>query len=211
MLRKLLGVVGWLGVTALGAAGCASGDGGAGGSGAGGGGGGGAGGAPVYTHPLLNQECPASQETEACYVCEDENCCDSFAACANDPECVALQGCLAGCADSACWDQCHVDHAAGVAAWGARVGCVLVLCMEHGVCNQGSLSDCRRCENTQCGDAFVACSADADCYMISECVADCAVGDQPCAQACIDLHPAGAQLYDEYTLCTAGRCADSCN
>lgn len=210
MLRKLLGVVGWLGVTALGAAGCASGDdGGAGGSGAGGSGGAGA--APVYTHPLLNQECAAPVETAPCAACEEQHCCDSFTACVDNAECGALQGCLNTCTDSACWDQCHVDHAAGVATWGARVGCVLVFCMEQGVCNPDPLTDCDRCHNLQCGDAFVACSADAACYLISQCVAGCAVGDQPCAQACIDANPAGAQLFDEYTLCLAGRCADSCN
>src|SRR5271165_733548 len=46
---------------------------------------------------VLGQHCPQQTDTTPCYTCEDNFCCDTYAACHEDPDCVAYLDCLLNC------------------------------------------------------------------------------------------------------------------
>jgi hypothetical protein len=169
-------------------------------------------GVTIYAHPLLNQDCPASMDPNACFACEDTHCCETYAACEANAECDVLVQCLQACpvSDDACWSQCLADHPTGIADLGARLGCVLIYCGEQGLCNDNPLSSCERCVNTRCGDLFMTCWSDAECYLLSDCAASCPTGDGACIDGCVAAHPAGEQKFNDYSVCSTQSCAAEC-
>ncbi len=163
------------------------------------------------THPLLNQDCPASQEVNACFKCEDEHCCETYAACKSDPECDALVTCIQACPDAtydACKADCEAAHPAGVAGFGARLGCLMVLCVEP--CAGVPPTPCAECVNTRCGDEFITCWSNPECYHLFDCTTPCSPDDQPCFDACFAAHPAGVQDFNNYALCSTQACSAEC-
>jgi len=169
-------------------------------------------GAPENTHPLLNQECAPSSDPNACFACEDEHCCETYAACEAGAECDALVECIRACPDAgfdACKTQCEADHPAGVAGYGARIGCLLVFCADADACGNVPLDGCSKCINAKCADEFIACWANPECYLLSECSVPCGA-DEACIEACGAAHPDGAQAFGDYALCGTQACSAEC-
>jgi hypothetical protein len=157
---------------------------------------------------VLEQDCPPSVETNPCYKCEDENCCDTYAACHNDPECTQIAPCAQACGDDdACWNQCFVDHAAGMASWGPRFVCFITKCPVE--CSGAPLDPCYACVLEECEQSELACDSNIDCWLLSFCITPCG-GGAACVEACKAQYPGGVELFEPYAICAVDRCKEVC-
>jgi hypothetical protein len=143
--------------------------------------------------PDLHQTCSASAETDPCWKCEDENCCDTYQRCEDNAECDALVTCVQACpeADDACFTACYTAHPDGLADWGARIGCITVLCLDE--CVDGTPDPCSQCIAAHCADEHMACNKQPDCFMFSDCVATCTGTPVECVEGCLDTYPAAEE------------------
>jgi hypothetical protein len=74
--------------------------------------------------------CGVPWPTSACASCMNGQCCAPQAACAANPECLAILGCYAGCAagDSTCASGCYSAHPKGQADVDPLDACLLGTC-----------------------------------------------------------------------------------
>jgi hypothetical protein len=168
-------------------------------------------------NPILNQQCPPSTETNPCWKCEAEHCCNTEQACLADADCQTLKKCISGCQNAdggadgmdacsyACWQSAPRPAAAKLAAIET---CVVVFCNGASLC--GPLDDCSSCDVQQCLNTFVACKSDLDCNLIGTCIGACPFADGPCIDNCVQTHPNGAKLFDDEFVCSTSRCAQQC-
>jgi hypothetical protein len=158
---------------------------------------------------ITDQSCEASTEAEACLRCEDSTCCETHVACSAEPECGALLRCEQDCAigDTACVVECAAAHPGGRGLLGARVSCLVHHCPVD--CGNGALQGCEACMWDGCGDLYVACQADDECYSLSLCATVCET-DFECLTACHEEFPDGAAAYDAWAVCSYHRCAEEC-
>jgi hypothetical protein len=165
-------------------------------------------------HPLLEQECPGSTETNACFQCEDTKCCQTYAACASDPACSAFNQCMKACTDPslyACEVRCEGEHPGGLQKYAPRIACVTFRCGDQGQCSDEPRDDCARCiYGDKCARVAVECDIDPQCHLLSSCWATCATFDGDCQQACIDSHPEGKARFLESRECLAEACGIAC-
>jgi hypothetical protein len=123
-------------------------------------------------------------------------------ACLADANCLAcLQGddekCtgpvldkLNACADTKCKNECTGS------------------CNDGGT-NYSGANACDTCQNTEfgangcCGSEAAACSNNADCVAINECLTPCQ-GDQSCIDACAAKHAKGVDAFNALITCTFG-------
>jgi hypothetical protein len=171
--------------------------------------------APRDVTGITSQMCPDSTETNACYECEDENCCETYAACAANPECVALKDCVADCGDdNACAVACSDLHPGGVRDWGTRYSCVWLQCGDERCFTPDDgpyvPNPCVDCMRAGCGDLYVACQSDPECYRLWDCVSLCAAGDTACIEGCQAEHPDAVSAFDAVAVCSLHRCAAAC-
>jgi hypothetical protein len=162
--------------------------------------------------PILSQTCGASPETNTCFKCEDEKCCNTFQGCVDEPECKqVLQPCIVACgSDNACSAKCYADHPKGVAAWARRQACLLVNCVTQ--CG-ATLDPCYECAvMKECRDSTARCNADEGCFLITKCInATCPSVTDACLKTCKAKVPASAaQLFDEFTSCALLSCVGKC-
>lgn len=165
----------------------------------------------TYTSPVLNQDCPSpSTQTDPCYICRDEKCCDTYLACHDDPDCQALFTCFDGCAegDDACWKTCTEQHPSGSNLLGPSSACVIVLCSTE--CNGAPLQGCEACFYLDCGDAYAEYVAAPGGFAMQECVAACPVDDTACDKQCYDAYPEAYQKYGDLASCLSVVCKDEC-
>lgn len=193
------------------AASCADCGGNAGAGGTGGSGTGGTGGATCEPD-ILCQDCGGpSDETNTCWKCQEEKCCDTDAACADDEKCTeyfrCYQDCLSLKGTQECLDECDAtvgaEHYEGVSR---KLGCVLTLCDEE--C--GTTDACAVCINDNCGAELARCERIASCSRASVCVGDCG-GVQTCVEGCFAEYPGSENLLSEILACTQARCEDLCS
>jgi hypothetical protein len=158
---------------------------------------------------IFDQQCSDSPETNPCWICEDENCCDTYAACQADPDCQAIAPCTQACGedDDACFNQCFIDHAAGMDAWGPRFMCFTVECDEE--CAGETIDPCFGCTLRECERTEIACDSDVSCWLLAFCIGDCG-SDGACVQACNEQYPDGVALFEQHAVCAVDRCADVC-
>jgi hypothetical protein len=152
-----------------------------------------------------NLQCSASEETDACWKCEDEGCCDTQADCRNDPDCVALLECMKGCqlGDYACDDACVTSHGDGLAQLGPRLGCIYERCNSE--CGGNA---CSECIYAHCPTSAVACESSADCWRLRQCVGECD-GNVACVDGCFASHP-DTSAFEMYIFCAMEYCAQAC-
>lgn len=163
--------------------------------------------------PLLNQQCAASTETNACYRCEAERCCHSYDQYKRNPEAVSLVGCVQGCLDkkvsascigsclklpdqdqdscealcdilaSQCQADCRKSHPAGVQDFSTRLLCTTARCGQ--ACNNGApLDPCVACTLDHCMDTLIACNTDPDCNLSKLCSETCLATGQGYPSGC---------------------------
>lgn len=165
--------------------------------------------------PIVNQTCGASTETNACFKCEDEKCCNTFKACADNPACKQqLQPCLVACkGDDKCLSGCYAQFPQGVAAWAARNTCNQVNCGQE--CNNGTPYDeCLSCGiKNECRDTFVACHADESCFLIDQCITEtCPDVTETCLAQCgAKGTPEAKKRFDAWAACVTTVCSAACS
>ena len=101
---------------------------------------------------LFCQECAPSVETNPCWKCQDERCCDSDQACKGDPGCLGYFLCYQACEGS--------NHAACIAECDSSVGAehfvkfnTKITCLFGDPCATecgGPDDECYRCINAKC-------------------------------------------------------------
>ena len=114
--------------------------------------------APCGFASVFGQQCGPSPETNPCWKCEEEKCCDTMAGCKDDPGCDEIAPCIQACppGDGACEDQCILDHAAVMPLFGARLTCIWGQCPSE--CAGGPLDPCVACVIDQCSNSHAGAS-----------------------------------------------------
>lgn len=160
---------------------------------------------------MLDQTCSkAPNEPDRCERCLSERCCETSAACDDDPDCFPFTQCVLRCEDEACRIACRdAVSRETVRRHGAAVACQFVACFDKSDCDSASanqdLGDI--CRYTECASDFIACYTEPDCYMYESCFLGCGVQNATCLLQCHARYPSGKALYDLYVACTTVRCA----
>jgi hypothetical protein len=185
------------------------------------GGGGSAGSAGASRDPILDQTCPASTETNACYRCEDIHCCNTYAACAASAECGAYKLCLQACtngtpdtgdvaknlpADQNCDLYCYNRHPGGLTLWAPRSACLEQYCYDTDACGTVPLNACQRCTNQLCAKPQANLSKTPDGQLLLACNAACGTGGVACLSACLSHYPAASGALDAFGSCVTSQC-----
>lgn len=160
---------------------------------------------------ILNQSCPGSDDPNPCYECEDEHCCETYAAYEVVPEAVAYKECLLDClngGNQGCELQCFEQHPDGLTQWAPRHACLMVYCTTEDTCGEIPLSSCEICVNDHCAESFVALLADPAGYLLWACTADCA--DAACWDTCEATYPSAAPRLESFSACAINQCNAEC-
>jgi len=168
---------------------------------------------PVSFAEILDQKCGPSTETNACFKCEAERCCETFDACVAEPECkLQLQPCLVACkGDKACQGRCYAAHPKGVSAWARRSTCNVARCATE--CG-GTVDACAACGiTTTCREPNARCTADAGCFLLRACLDEtCPTIDDACIKTCkAKVPPTAGPLFDAWFACISVSCVSACN
>lgn len=162
-------------------------------------------------HPILSQQCsPAT--TLGCAKCEDENCCDTYAACAGDADCQAIKNCLKACTDpvSQCFADCFAANPGGNGKQLTldRFACIDVLCAVP--CSEITLP-CDFCFREKCANTLAACDVDESCYLGTLCISECG-GNQTCVQGCVAQVPGpSVDILNAFLNCSINECDAECS
>jgi hypothetical protein len=178
-------------------------------------------------NPIVHQTCTQMTDQTPCFTCEDNFCCNTYAACHADPDCVAMVTCLKDCengtADDAgapaggapdggtCDAICAQAHPTGVAEWAPRETCLLANCTVQ--CENPPmppLSACLACQYKSCLDEFANLNATTDGYLLGACIDACPGGANTCNEACLAQYPDEMAAVDALTTCVLANCP-SCN
>jgi hypothetical protein len=80
----------------------------------------------------MTASCPSDQSftTQSCQTCMDAMCCNEGTACASDPDCQGLIGCLQSCAsgDTQCEDICSEEYSDAVQEYNDLGDCLTSDC-----------------------------------------------------------------------------------
>lgn len=163
---------------------------------------------------VLCQSCPASIETNKCFKCEEEHCCETYQHCADDPECQAYKNCLKACDPKMplpCKDKCDQSNPKGIANYAPRIACLSVFCADQDSCSDVPEDPCVKCVGDQCGKPYVNVHADPEGYLLAQCTTLCDSSDMACFQACFTKYPDAFPLLETYVNCVATSCNAECN
>jgi hypothetical protein len=94
----------------------------------------------------------------------------------------------------------------GIEGFGTWVACHTTECYEpEGPC---TADPCNECIYEECEAEVTACFTDPECFVTWDCYALCTT--TACAAACLDEHPEGAVLHNQYSTCVVQRCGSQC-
>lgn len=170
----------------------------------------------TYSSPILNQVCPnPSTETNVCFICIDEKCCDTYQTCHDDPECEATKACLGACVagDHACAKACTEQHPAGSDVLGPYLACGIVRCATEQVdapCDASARDACGACFYGDCGDAYAEFLAAPGGLAMESCIDACAVDDVACDQVCYSAYPDAYEKWGALASCLGVVCKGKC-
>jgi len=163
--------------------------------------------------------CAPSRETNLCFKCTDESCCNEYATCAADPRCAMFyKDCLPQCkADGGSFDTCVVQcdsrNGAGHALFAPYNACTSVKCLTE--CSDIPPDECTVCSFQTCSGPTGACKADRDCTTLTSCITACAErtpGLEKCTTDCVQGRRAETvALYDATLACYRQKCKAACN
>ncbi|WP_437590992.1 hypothetical protein [Sorangium sp. So ce1000] len=166
------------------------------------------------TDPDFHQTCSPSEETDQCYKCEDEHCCETYQACKDDQDCQDLVTCLKACPDGSgyppCLDECYQAHTTGAVLFGHRMACVLYFCSDDDACNSTPLDPCVACQNLHCADEMAACQHDPECALLENCKVQCDDADRACWTECEAMFPNAVATEKANLDCAAADCGIVC-
>jgi hypothetical protein len=178
-------------------------------------------------NPIVNQTCTPMTDQTPCYTCEDDSCCNTYAACHVNPDCTSLETCLKDCyqgvADDAgspaggapdggsCDIICGGAHMAGLVDWAPRLACLQVKCAVQ--CENPPmppLSQCDACINQYCANEYANLNGTPQGYLYGACFAACPSGANPCTAGCIQQYPSASAAGMALAACGNANCP-SCN
>ena len=163
-------------------------------------------------HECLDQTCEPSVETNVCWVCEDESCCDTQWACRDDTACSELLACLQGCLNGdECINDCYAMRPEGAVLLETRLACIEVLCLEECALP----NPCNQCTSSSCANERMECAKDFDCTMTRQCTGHClATGVSDvlgCNDMCTAQYPGGVDLWGTLIACQVVQCGSECS
>ena len=149
---------------------------------------------------------------DACTNCASLNCPEIWCGCVNNPDCLGLFQCFAGCMqDETCEQGCLTTYENGISAAALVSGCAGTTCSS--VCSWGNpgFDPCEECIYTDCASEMNACLATPDCSLLYQCLTACDPLQLTCQQQCYLDYPGGVQLLETALQCIAGQCQMECN
>lgn len=169
-----------------------------------------AGGCP---HPTLCQQCEPSDFPDECGRCWFSNCCDTFDACNDEPECVAIEDCFSDCRGSVtdCFRMCFQQHPTFIREFLEDTSCFGFFCEEPcGTDQQGLSQQCADCVTGPCAPTRLDCEADEECFLLNLCADECDF-ETNCVQGCKDRTSADSlALWEAARLCSIQKCDGAC-
>jgi hypothetical protein len=167
--------------------------------------------AQVPDFPELHQVCGDSVDPNACFACQDENCCETQEACNADPDCVAYKDCFRNDTGPNPFYDCGLAHPQGVAVFAPGYVCAEYHCaVGMPSCTKAERDACFTCLYDVCGEEWAALYRTRDGFLVSWCVGGCAVGDTACDQACYDLYPDAEDEGFRLAVCLLAGCDGIC-
>jgi hypothetical protein len=159
--------------------------------------------------------CAKSDETDECFVCQDEKCCKPHDTCQKDPRCVAFYTeCLPTCTNvdgksfAECVVECDGKYHAGHVGFAPLQACVIFECTSE--CGGTPKSRCDVCLRELCGVEHRACLTNADCDTLSHCVTLCN-SNLTCVETCRSQETTRAnEELDVFLRCGEENCATEC-
>lgn len=161
---------------------------------------------------VLDQTCEPSVETNKCYRCEDEHCCETYANYASDVEGAAFKRCLEECFGvngERCEESCFEAHPKGMATWTPRLACIQLYCGDQDACNDIPLDACQKCINRECVSSLLALYVDPLGYLFSSCTT--AATDAADREACLLEYPTARPLFEAFGECALSQCGSDCS
>ncbi len=169
---------------------------------------------------ILNQVCAPGTHADACKRCQESRCCDTRAACEQDPACLpTLVDCINICtampdgsAKHRCGIACYEKDLKATAELGSLVACMIARCPSASEC--GPNGACSACSNAKCASYYAECRATPECQLIGKCLlAECpppGTITPECTQRCEARYPGGARLARDEEACVTLSCAKEC-
>lgn len=161
--------------------------------------------------PELHQTCPASGDPNACFVCQDESCCDTIAACSAEPDCLAYKECIrTDTGDNPLYD-CGLAHPQGLELFAPGYVCAEYHCaIETPGCTKAERDACFTCLYDVCGKEWAALTRFPEGFLLGWCIGACDVGDTACDDACYDLYPGARDEALQLGECLLAGCTGEC-
>ncbi len=147
--------------------------------------------APTLTG-ILNQPCSLGNVTDF-NTCTNSYCCQTNAACNNDPDCVAAARCFqqnGGMRGYGGISNCY--QLPGAEKYMQNFACRFQHCGQFMTINAGEL-----CLTEKCANVTAACFSNPDCFALKFCIVDKAGTPVECRQR----HPEGIPDFDRWTAC----------
>jgi hypothetical protein len=176
-------------------------------------------------NPLLHEMCMPSTDPDACHQCEKSRCCDVYAACVGNPDCLPFAHCLNPCyngiaddagvhdagppdGDLACAYYCLQGHPNGLTDLAPLLACDAVDCSLP--CNPGATAY-HTCLITYCPDEYAYSLQTPDGFLLGECQGDCPEDDAgtasaACLMGCEDMYLSAKAAADALAVCGAAHC-----
>ena len=165
-------------------------------------------------------QCGASTDTDECYKCTDESCCNEYTACKADPRCGDYyKSCIPDCKKTGksydqCVVQCDGTNGAGHSTYLPYLACSELHCLAQ--CSNNAPDPCSQCLYASCRDQNDACLRDRQCDTLRACVGVCNAGPSVDRQSCVDAcsQNAGATAQDKFnglTTCSLQFCTTICS
>lgn len=171
-------------------------------------------GASGTDNPILHQQCPKSNDSNACTACYFDHCCDTFDTCEQNADCQGMTDCTDACplnmslAD--CTESCFKKLPNGKVPYAEDFACWNMFCGE--ICGFPSpySAACMSCRQASCANAQLACDSDPECFLLSLCVSECGITTQ-CIDQCAQAHSDKTlELFEAQFVCAQQKCPSAC-
>ncbi len=179
-------------------------------------------------NPVVHQTCPPMNDTTPCFTCEDDKCCNTYTACHDNGDCLALENCLKDCltgvGDDAgspnggapdggsCDIICGEAHPAGLVDWAPRDTCLLVECAVQ--CENPPmppLPACEACTNQYCADEYANLNGTPQGFLFGACIAACPGGANACTDGCTSTYASVQGAASALIACGVTNCPSCAN
>ena len=161
---------------------------------------------------VLHQSCQPSSETNPCWRCEAEHCCETRAFYDANAEAKAFRNCVIACQDEPvpgrnCYVYCDQMHPTGTSDFALHVACVDQFCPQPSECGEKKLGKCQTCMIEYCAAQNIALDGTRSGLLSMGCNGLCPDNDGPCGSECFDTYPEIKPALDELSICLVAHCS----